>query len=101
MCGEQFLSGGQTEEGATVNLNALNQPGLGYRPWSLTFSYGRALQKSVLQVWKGKKDNVGAAQKMLLLRARANGDANLGKYTGYAKDAGVANKSLYVKNYAY
>lgn len=38
---------------------------------------------------------------MLLLRARANGDANLGKYTGYAAKEGMASKSLYVKNYAY
>eukprot|EP00471_Norrisiella_sphaerica_P006765 CAMPEP_0184480110 /NCGR_PEP_ID=MMETSP0113_2-20130426/1613_1 /TAXON_ID=91329 /ORGANISM="Norrisiella sphaerica, Strain BC52" /LENGTH=378 /DNA_ID=CAMNT_0026858383 /DNA_START=18 /DNA_END=1154 /DNA_ORIENTATION=+ len=99
--GITFLSGGQGEEDATIMLNALNQPGLGYRPWSLTFSYGRALQKSVLAAWKGKKENVPAAQKMLLLRARANGDANLGKYTGYAANSGEASKSLYVKNYAY
>eukprot|EP00466_Bigelowiella_natans_P017067 jgi/Bigna1/51166/estExt_Genewise1.C_1170030 len=99
--GITFLSGGQGEEDATVMLNALNQPGLGYRPWSLTFSYGRALQKSVLAVWQGKKENVEAAQKMLLLRARANGDANLGKYSGYAATEGEASKSLYVKNYAY
>mmetsp|Transcript_19118 Transcript_19118/g.36827 ORF Transcript_19118/g.36827 Transcript_19118/m.36827 type:complete len:174 (+) Transcript_19118:716-1237(+) len=99
--GITFLSGGQSEEDATINLNALNQPGLGYRPWSLTFSFGRALQKSVLGAWKGKKENVKAAQDMLLLRARANGDANLGKYTGYAANAGSANQSTYVKNYAY
>jgi fructose-bisphosphate aldolase, class I len=99
--GITFLSGGQTEEGATEMLNAINKPGLGFRPWSLTFSFGRALQKSVLEVWKGKQQNEKAAQQMLLLRAKANSDANLGRYTGYAAKAGSAQKALYVKNYTY
>jgi fructose-bisphosphate aldolase class I len=42
-----FLSGGQSEEEATVNLNAINRVP-GQRPWALSFSYGRALQQSVL-----------------------------------------------------
>merc|ERR1712176_1291314 len=59
-----FLSGGQTEEEATRNLNAINcLPG---RPWSCTFSFGRALQASVLKAWQGKAENVEAAQKALL-----------------------------------
>ena len=43
-----FLSGGQTEEEATVNLNAINQYAQqqGHKGWSLTFSYGRGLQVS-------------------------------------------------------
>ena len=51
--GVTFLSGGQTEEEATVNLNAMNALPLGPRPWKLTFSYGRALQQSCLKAWQG------------------------------------------------
>ena len=41
-------------------------------PWAITFSYGRALQASVLAAWKGKKENVPAAQGELLKRAKVN-----------------------------
>ena len=77
-----FLSGGQSEEDASLNLNAMNKlEGLA-RPWALTFSYGRALQSSVLKAWGGKAGNVAAAQATLLTRAEANGSAALGKYAG-------------------
>ena len=69
--GVTFLSGGQSEEEASVNLNAINQVPLG-RPWALTFSYGRALQASVLRAWGGKKENVAAAQQELLKRAKVS-----------------------------
>jgi len=69
-----FLSGGQSEEDASLNLNAMNKLNVA-RPWSLTFSYGRALQSSVLKAWGGKPENVAAAQKALLVRASANGSA--------------------------
>lgn len=66
-----FLSGGQSEEEASVNLNAINQyPGK--KPWQLTFSYGRALQASVLQAWKGDAANVAAGQQQLLQRAKVS-----------------------------
>lgn len=44
--GIMFLSGGQTEEEATLNLNAINREAAaaGRCPWSLSFSFGRALQ---------------------------------------------------------
>ncbi len=45
-----FLSGGQSEEQATLNLSRMNQ--LGPLPWPLGFSYGRALQASTLKVVK-------------------------------------------------
>lgn len=50
--GIMFLSGGQSESEATINLNEVNRvAGLeGGAPWSLSFSFGRALQASVLQV---------------------------------------------------
>lgn len=64
-----FLSGGQSEEEASINLNAINQyPGK--KPWALTFSYGRALQASVLTAWAGKTENVGNAQEQLMKRAQ-------------------------------
>lgn len=59
--GITFLSGGQSEEEATVNLNAMNLLDAKLRPWSLTFSYGRALQSSCLKAWSGKPENVKAA----------------------------------------
>lgn len=65
------MSGGQSEEDATINLNAINQfPGR--RPWPLTFSYGRALQASVLAAWGGKPQNVSAAQVELLNRSKVS-----------------------------
>lgn len=98
--GVTFLSGGQSEEEATQMLNALNALPLGARPWSLTFSYGRALQKTVLRVWQGKKENVKAAQQALTVRARANGQAAQGQYKGDANSA-IASQSSYVKDYKY
>jgi fructose-bisphosphate aldolase class I len=75
-----FLSGGQTDEEATANLNAMNQmfPG---QPWELSFSYGRALQHAALHTWQGRRENREAAQAVLLKRARLNGAARYGKYT--------------------
>lgn len=69
--GVTFLSGGQSEEEASVHLNAINQVSLG-RPWALTFSYGRALQASVLRAWAGKPENIGAGQAELLKRAKVS-----------------------------
>merc|ERR1712244_193381 len=78
--GIMFLSGGQSEEEATMNLNEINK--VGDLPWSASFSYGRALQQSVLKAWKGDDANIKAAQDALMVRAKANSDAQLGKYTG-------------------
>ncbi|XP_062556098.1 fructose-bisphosphate aldolase-like isoform X3 [Armigeres subalbatus] len=122
--GVTFLSGGQSEEEASVNLNAINQVPL-LRPWALTFSYGRALQASVLRAWGGKKENIKAAQDELVKRAKANGlacqakyvagsipsyaataslfangDASLGKYGGGVVGA-AGQGSLFVANHAY
>ncbi|KAH0720500.1 hypothetical protein KY284_005530 [Solanum tuberosum] len=76
---EQFLSGGQSEVEATFNLNAMNHsPTL----WHMSFSYARALQNTCLKTWRGLPENVKAAQDKLLIRAKANSLAQLGKYTG-------------------
>jgi len=74
-----FLSGGQTPEQATANLNAMNRPP-SHAPWGLSFSYARALQQPVLETWRGKRDNVEAAQRALLLRARLTASACKGEY---------------------
>ncbi len=74
-----FLSGGQSDLEATENLNAMNA--LGSWPWQLSFSYGRALQAPVLQAWKGRPENVGAAQKAFYHRAKCNGAARTGNYS--------------------
>ncbi|QRN04586.1 fructose-bisphosphate aldolase class I [Legionella sp. MW5194] len=73
-----FLSGGQTPQQATVNLNAINSTG--YQPWTLSFSYGRALQEDCLKIWGGRAENVEAAQAALLKRARLNSAACFGEY---------------------
>ena len=95
--GITFLSGGQSEEDASLNLNAINQLAPIKHPWNMSFSYGRALQTTVLDVWKGKPENVEAAQKALYERCKANGEAALGKYEG----GSGSTKSDYVANYTY
>lgn len=78
--GVVFLSGGQREAEATANLQAMNARHRDAVPWSLSFSFGRALQQSTLEAWRGRSDNVPAAQKALLHRARLNGAAQRGRY---------------------
>jgi len=73
-----FLSGGQTDEDATINLNAMNARGP--HPWQLSFSYGRALQAPALKAWGGKSENVEAAQRAYYHRAKMNGAARTGMY---------------------
>ena len=74
-----FLSGGQSDEQATANLNAINAGGP--HPWQLSFSYGRALQAPSLKAWRGDEGNVRAGQDALAHRARLNGAARDGSYT--------------------
>lgn len=76
--GIAFLSGGQSDEEATAHLSAMNA--LGPLPWPLTFSYGRALQAAPQKAWSGKKENVAAAQRAFLHRARMNSLAALGQW---------------------
>merc|ERR1740121_2630190 len=67
--GIMFLSGGQSEIEATLNLNAMNQSP---NPWHISFSYARALQNTTLKTWAGKDENKIAAQAKLSQRAQAN-----------------------------
>ncbi|PHU25203.1 putative fructose-bisphosphate aldolase 2, chloroplastic [Capsicum chinense] len=92
-----FLSGGQSEVEATLNLNAMNQS---LNPWHVSFSYARALQNTCLKTWGGRPENVQAAQEALLTRASANSLAQLGKYTGEGESE-EAKKGMFVKGYTY
>jgi len=74
-----FLSGGQTPQQATANLNAMNAL-FPRAPWELSFSYARALQQPVLDAWRGKSENVEAAQRALSLRGKLNAAARKGQY---------------------
>ena len=95
--GITFLSGGQSEELASLNLDAMNRFNVKDIPWTLTFSYGRALQTSVLDCWRGKEENKAQAQAILLDRVKSNGEASLGLYEGGAG----STTSDFVKNYVY
>ena len=77
-----FLSGGQGDEEATVNLDAINRYAAKVRaPWELSFSYGRGLQAAPQKAWSGKADNVTAAQRAFLHRAKLTAAARVGQYT--------------------
>ena len=73
-----FLSGGQSEVQATENLNAINRIG---GPWTLSYSYGRALQASALEAWGGDPANAEAAQSVFVHRARMNSRAAAGEWS--------------------
>jgi fructose-bisphosphate aldolase, class I len=74
-----FLSGGQSDEDATANLNAMNA--MGPHPWQLSFSYGRALQAPALKAWRGKPESVETAQRAYFHRAKMNSAARSGLYS--------------------
>lgn len=83
--GIAFLSGGQSDEEATANLNAINA--IGPHPWKLTFSYGRALQAAPQKAWSGKASNVAAGQAAFTHRAHMNHLAALGKWKANLEQA--------------
>ena len=76
--GVVFLSGGQTPERASANLNAIAE--LGEQPWGLTFSYSRALHALALAAWAGKDENMAKAQKVFEHRMKLNAMASTGDY---------------------
>src|SRR5450759_3945187 len=76
--GIAFLSGGQSDEEATAHLDAMNK--IGNLPWRLTFAYGRALQHAPQTTWRGKSENVVAAQRAFSHRAKMNGLAAMGQW---------------------
>ena len=79
--GIAFLSGGQSNEDATAHLNSMNKILDNNSPWNLTYSYGRALQAPALDAWRGKEENVPAAQDAFCKRAKLNSLATKGDYS--------------------
>ena len=80
--GIAFLSGGQSDEEATVNLDAINRyAAKAGAPWQLTYSYGRGLQAAPQKTWSGKAENKDAAQKAFHHRAMLTSAARQGKYS--------------------
>lgn len=88
--GIAFLSGGQPAELATARLNAMNVRFKSRLPWALSFSFARAIQQPALEIWRGDKMNVKAAQQTLLHRARCNTAARRGDWTEDAERSGAA-----------
>ena len=91
-----FLSGGLSEEAASVYLNNMNTL---YRKalWNVSFSYGRALQHSCLKAWKGS--DIEAGQKALIARAQANSEASKGSYVAGSQPS--SDEQLFVAGYTY
>jgi fructose-bisphosphate aldolase, class I len=83
-----FLSGGQSDEDATANLNAMNASGP--HPWQLSFSYGRALQAPAIKAWGGKDENAEAGQRAYYHRAKMNAAARTGTYAPEMEREAVA-----------
>lgn len=79
-----FLSGGQTPEQATENLNEItkHEP----LPWPLAFSYARAIQGPVLDVWQGKDENVGEAREKLIEVLKREVKADKGEFIREEED---------------
>jgi fructose-bisphosphate aldolase, class I len=77
-----FLSGGQTPERATENLNAIAQLEQQSKlPWQFAFSFSRGIEQPVQRAWLGEPNNVVAAQTELMKRLRLNSMADAGQYT--------------------
>ena len=91
-----FLSGGLSEEEASLYLNEMNLLGAD-KPWNISFSYGRALQHSALRAWGGS--NVEAGQKFVLARAQANSEASKGLYVLGSQPS--SDEKLFVAGYTY
>ncbi len=91
MPGVVFLSGGQGDEEATVNLDAINRlaQAQGGAPWQLSYSYGRGLQATPLRAWGGDPARVAAAQAAFQERAQATSAARQGAYSPAPATAGV------------
>lgn len=76
-----FLSGGQTPDQATFNLNEIAKLNLGkkFGSWELSFSFGRALQEEAMKEWNGKEENVVNAQEIFLERLNKVSKARQGE----------------------
>lgn len=81
--GIAFLSGGQTDELATLHLNAINEYAKDVKDakWRLTFSYGRALQQAPMKAWSGDDSRKKETHDAALQRAMVNAAASKGDYS--------------------
>ena len=77
--GIAFLSGGQTEKEAAKNLNEINK--LNKTNFTMTYSYGRALQQSALKFWSKNIKNISGTQNIFNHRAKMCSLAAQGKWT--------------------
>ena len=77
--GIAFLSGGQTEMEATKNLNLINK--FNDTGFIMTFSFGRALQKSALKFWSKDINNIKGTQDTFNHRANMCSLAAQGKWS--------------------
>ena len=91
-----FLSGGLSEEAASIYLNLMNTIER-KASWNLGFSYGRALQHSCLKAWGGS--DTAAGQKALMARAQANSEASMGRYVPGSQPS--SDEQLFVAGYTY
>ena len=73
LAGIVFLSGGQSVTQATENLQEVTNNGP--FPWTVTFSYARALQDPALKAWQGDNNNADTARGAFRERLIANADA--------------------------
>lgn len=79
VAGIAFLSGGQEPLAASENLNAMNANYKGKLPWPVTYSFSRALHQPALEIWKGKDENVKAAQESFIHQGKNNKAARNGE----------------------
>ena len=77
--GIAFLSGGQTEKEATENLDLINR--YNETDFIMTYSYGRALQKSALKFWSKDIQNIKGTQDVFNHRANMCTLAAQGKWS--------------------
>tara|TARA_A100001015_G_scaffold276143_1_gene334109 strand:+ start:590 stop:1597 length:1008 start_codon:yes stop_codon:yes gene_type:complete len=77
--GIAFLSGGQSEIEATENLNSINK--LNNTKFIMSYSYGRALQKSALKFWSKNIEDKRGTQEVFNHRAKMNTLAAQGKWS--------------------
>ena len=77
--GVAFLSGGQSEEEATENLNLINKHN--DTGFIMTYSYGRALQQSALKFWSKDVQNIKGTQNVFNHRANMCTLAAQGKWS--------------------
>ena len=77
--GIAFLSGGQTEIEATQNLNEINK--INDTQFTMSFSYGRALQQSALKNWAKNIKDTSNTQKIFNHRSKMNGLSTSAKWS--------------------